>query len=259
MITLGRKYAWRERNRQVVVPLPATITEDMKAQADSAVTVVAFHTDDAFYSNEAHRMCASAARLGIEVKATIVPSQGDWVKNTSFKSAYLQQERELVRGPMLYVDVDAVFHRSPLAYLAQLDCDVAAYFDLGDDHLVSATLFFQDTQAVKQLLAEWNRQCQARPDVWDQQVLQDILKADQAKSTPQYRIHHLPVGFCWVFDREDNLLAEKQTVYIEQLQAARSVNEGARTKGKLFSLRRSRVQRRIDRIQQIEQILFPDQ
>lgn len=256
MITLGRKHAWRDSNRQVVVPFPQTVAEEMKATDDAAVTVVAYHTNDDFYSNEARRMCASAARLGIDVKTTVVPSQGDWVKNTSFKSAYLQSEREAVRGPMLYVDVDAVFHRSPLAYLAELDCDVAAYYDLGDGHLVSATLFLQDTPAVKQLLAEWHRQCQARPDVWDQQVLQDILDADQAQTTPQYRIHRLPVGFCWIFDREDNLRAGQQAVYIEQLQAGRAVSEAVRTKGKLFSLRKSRVQRRIDRVLQIEQILF---
>ena len=256
MFKLRRQHAWRKANRQVVVPFPKIVTSELKAGVDSVVTVVAYHTDDELYRNEARRMCASAARLGIHAKITVVPSQGDWVKNTSFKSNYLLRERELVRGPMLYVDVDAVFHRSPLDYLAQLDCDIAAYYDLSDDHLVSATLFIQDTPAAKALLAEWNRQCQLRPQIWDQQVLQDILANDQQLEEPNYRLIRLPVGFCWIFDREHNLNAEKQFVYIEQLQAGRMVSEEIRTAGRFFYIRKSKVQRRIDRVKEIEQVLF---
>lgn len=258
MFKLKRCYAWRKGTRNVVVPFPAVITPEMMASDKDGVTVVAFHTDDDLYRNEAKRLCASAKRLGIDIKTTIVADQGGWVKNTSFKSNYLQRERELVRGPMLYVDVDAVFHRSPLAYLAQLDCDIAVYYHLGDNHLVSATLFFQDTTAVKELLAEWCAQCQAHPEIWDQQVLQDILYADQQLPQPRFRLERLPVGFCWIFDREDNLQAEKQPVYIEQLQAARLVDEWMRTRGKLFALRKSKVQRRIDRTDEIEKVLFSD-
>lgn len=256
MIKLGREYAWRAKNRRVVVPLAKVVTEEMKASAGDDVTVVAYHTDDEFYTHEAKRMCASAERLDIRVKTTTIPNQGGWEANTSFKSAYLLRERDLVSGPMLYVDVDAVFHISPLKYLAGLDCDIAVYYDLGDGHLVSATLFFQDTKAVRHLLAEWNQQCIAHPEIWDQEVLQLVIAADQASARPRYKVFHLPVGFCWIFDREDNLRAPKQQVYIEQLQAARVVHENMRTSGKLFSIRKSKVQRRMDRIREIEDILF---
>lgn len=258
MFKLKRRHAWRAKNLQVIVPFPEAVGADLQAEPDSPVTVVAYHTDDELYRNEAKRMCASALRLGIKVKTTIVPSQGDWVKNTSFKSSYLLNERQLVHGPMLYVDVDAVFHRSPLAYLAQLDCDLAVHYDLGDGHLISATLFFQDTPAVAELLTKWHQQCQARPEVWDQKVLQDILEEDQQSSQPRYRVAQLPVGFCWVFDRENNLKADKQPVYIEQLQAGRMVDDKTQHRGKWFALRKSKVQRRLDRIQTIESILFTD-
>lgn len=248
---------WRF-GRGLKVPFPEVVTEDMKVGEENQITVVAYHTDDELYTSEAKRMCASAQRLGMNVKITVVPSQGDWVKNTSFKAEFLQRERETVRGPMLYVDVDAVFHRSPLAYFQQLDCDVAAYYDVGEGHLISATLFFQDTLGAKQLLMEWNRQCKEHPEVWDQQVLQNVLEADAVRLDPHYHVHRLPVGFCWIFDRKDNLLASKQPIYIEQLQASRSVRETIRTQGKKFSWRRSRVQRRINRIVEIERILFGD-
>lgn len=256
MIKLGRKYAWRKENRRVVVPFPKVITDEIRASGPKDVTVVAYHTDDVFYTNEARRMTASAKRLGINVKTTVIPSKGGWEANTSFKSAYLQRERDLVSGAMLYVDVDAVFHRSPLTYLYQLDCDIAVYYDLGDGHLVSATLYLNDTAAVRKLLAEWNQQCKAHPEIWDQQVLQSIIEADQASEKPCYKVHHLPVGFCWIFDREDNLRAPQQDVFIEQLQAGRMVSEELRSKGKWLTIRKSKVQRRIDRIKEIEDVLF---
>lgn len=248
---------WCIGRREVKVLFPDRVTEDMKVGSDNPITVVAYHTDDELYTGEAKRMCASAQRLGMNVKVTVVPSQGDWVKNTSFKAEFLQRERETIRGPILYVDVDAVFHRSPLAYLEQLDCDIAAYYDK-ESSLFSGTLFIQDNLAAQNLLAEWNQQCKACPEVWDQQVLQDVLTADAVKSQPQYRVYRLPVGFCWIFDRKDNLLEGKQPVYIEHLQASRSVREALRTQGKKFVWRRSRVQRRINRIVEIERILFGD-
>ena len=259
MLKLGRLGAWNSAQKQAVIPFPQAVTEEMRNTMPSDITVVAFHTDDAFYTHEAERMCASAQRLGIPVKTTVVQSQGDWVKNTSFKAHFLEQARQDISGAMLYVDVDAVFHRSPLAYLSQLDCDIAAHYDEGDDHLISATLFFQDTPAAKQLIEEWNRQCKLRPDVWDQKVLEDILAQDQQQAQPQYRIQRLPVAFCWVFDRETNLAhLEKMPVYIEQLQASRSVREEVRKQGKkrLISRPSKQTQRRMDRVKQIEDILF---
>ena len=53
MVKLGREYAWRAKNRKVVVPLARVVTDEMKASADDAVTVVAYHTDDELYTHEA--------------------------------------------------------------------------------------------------------------------------------------------------------------------------------------------------------------
>ena len=109
------------------------------------------------------------------------------------------------------------------------------------------------------MIEEWNRQCKLRPDVWDQKVLEDILAQDQQQAQPQYRIQRLPVAFCWVFDRETNLAhLEKMPVYIEQLQASRSVRDEVRKQGKkrLISRPSKQTQRRMDRVKQIEDILF---
>ena len=137
-------------------------------------------------------MTASARHFGINVRTTIIPSKG-WEANTSIKSAYLQRKCELVSGAMLYAY--AVCHRPPLTYLSEFNCNIAVYYDLDDGHLVAAMLYLNDTAAVWKLLAEWNLQCKAHPEIWDQQVLQSIIEADQDSEHPCYNVHHLPVGF----------------------------------------------------------------
>ncbi|WP_100113978.1 putative nucleotide-diphospho-sugar transferase [Snodgrassella alvi] len=253
MIRIGRKRAWSSNLKQVKVPFPVVITKAMEATPESQVTVVAYHTNDELYSNEAKRLYASALRLNIPVRITVIESQGNWIKNTSFKSDFLQKIRHELRGPILYVDVDAVFHRSPLEYLSALDCDIAFCRDLQDGHLMSGTLFLQDTTLAIELMDEWSKQCKLRPDVWDQKVLQDII--DNNINQQKYHIQELPISFCWIFDRESNLKQSVEYIYIEHLQASRSA--GNELKTKWFNIRKKKVQRRIDRISEVENVLFP--
>jgi hypothetical protein len=259
MIILNRKRAWNSYLKQARIPFPTTVSDAMKALPASNITVVAYHTNDAFYTQEAKRLCASAARLNIPMKITVVEDQGGWVKNTSFKSAFLKKERAEIRGAILYVDVDAVFHRSPLESLVNLNCDIAVCYDVQDKHLMSGTLFLQDTPEAMQLMTEWNKECQQRASVWDQRVLQDILINDRALSEPLYRVSELPIEYCWIFDRECNLKQNINHVYIEHLQASRSIQDEQirQKKFRWLSLRKKSVQRRIDRVTEVETILFP--
>lgn len=165
MIKLGRKYAWRKENRRVVFSFPKVITDEKNASDQKNVSVEAHYTDDVFHSNKARRMTASARHFGINVRTTIIPSKG-WEANTYIKSAYLQRKCELVSGAMLYAY--AVCHLPPLTYLSELNCNIAVYYDLDDGHLVAAMLYLNDTAAVWKLLAEWNLQCKAHPEIWDQ-------------------------------------------------------------------------------------------
>lgn len=254
MIKLPRRRAWKSNLKQAKIPFTLTITKAMEASIDSKVTVVAYHTNDFLYTNEAKRLYASASRLNIPINITVIETQGDWIKNTSFKSAFLQNKRFELRGPILYVDVDAVFHRSPLEYLSNIDCDIAVCRDLEDDHLLSGTLFLQDTKRANMLMNEWSKQCRLRPDVWDQKVLQDILDSDKNSAKHKYQVYELPISLCWIFDQECNLKQLNDVIYIEHLQASRSVYEELEAKWSI--LRRKKVQRRIDRILEIEKVLF---
>ncbi len=236
--------ATKSRHRKTIAPFPKN--PKPTGNPDGAGEVVAFFSVNSFYETEAARMVASAWRLGLSVHTWPFISTGSWVRNASLKPTFLVQQREKRRGPLLYVDVDAVFHRDPWPALAELDCDIAVYRERG--RLISATILINDTPAAREILAKWKQRCDENPDVWDQVVLQEILDEDQALANPRYREGKLSASFCWVFDRVDNGIPDK--VYIEQLQASREISrEHARGKA------RRGLQRRQERVRVIERIL----
>jgi hypothetical protein len=161
--------ASKSKYRKHLVPFPRQ-PERALPQA-VAGKIVAFYTSNSLYESEAKRMVSSATRLGLSVEATAVDSVGSWVRNASLKAAFLLEARQKHKGPLLYVDVDAVFHRNPWPILSQYDCDIALYRENG--RLLSGTILLNDTPQTLRLLEEWKTRSDTHPDVWDQVVLQD--------------------------------------------------------------------------------------
>lgn len=210
--------------------------------------VVAFFTANSFYEQEAERMVASARRLGLTVATSSITSAGSWVRNAAMKPTFLLTERQNRRGSLLYVDVDAVFHRNPWANLATYDCDIAVYYT-AEGELITATILISDTPATEQLIARWKEKCDGDPDIWDQKVLQQILEDDAPSGSPQFRVQRLPVSYCYIFDRVTNEPVKQ--VIIEQLQASREATQ----KRQRFGRVRKHLNRRRERVRQIEEIL----
>ena len=238
----------------MAVPFPSQ--SDLASRSDEAGSasghIVAFFTTDSIYESEARRMIASASRLGLTVSTTSMQSTGSWVKNASMKAEFLLEERAAKRGPLLYVAVDAVFHRDPWPALIDYDCDISVYYH-ADGRLAGGTILINDTPAAHQLLKAWRNRSNANQEIWDQVVLQEIIAEDEQSHKPEYRVKKLPVSFCWIFDRLENGLPE--TVYVEHLQASREVNKEPRIFGRISK----RVARRRERTNDIEMILSADQ
>ena len=226
--------------------------EFVGSQSSSALTVVAFHTNDELYTQEAKRMKASAQALGLLVLVEEYDSVGSWVKNAAIKAKFLLEMRQNLSGPILYVDVDAVFHHDPTEYLLSIsqDCDIAVHYDCQDHHLMSGTMLLNDTKNTENLLNKWVDYCNGNSEVWDQKALEIILE-----EYPQFICTELPVVFCWVFDREYNFsLKNGLPIYIEHLQASRSVKKQKGFLRRLFKKNKA-LDRRKQRIKAIEQEL----
>ena len=213
-------------------------------------TIVGFYTTGTYYEKEAQRLQRSAARLGLEPLLTGVPSTGSWVRNASMKARFLLQQREALSGPLLYVDVDAVFHADPWITLMAGEEDLAVYYNR-EGRLISATIFINDTPGSRELLERWTAACEADPDEWDQILLQRIINDDEASNIPRFRVRRLPASFCWIFDRGEREPYDGKII-IEQLQASR---ESLREDRGRFRRMSRRLKRRLDRIEAIEREL----
>ncbi|HMF68387.1 MAG TPA: hypothetical protein VK602_12345, partial [Phyllobacterium sp.] len=143
---LNKFRTWSAEQRAMAVPFPSQ--SDLASRSNVAGSasghIVAFFTTDSIYESEARRMIASASRLGLTVSTTSMQSAGSWVKNASMKAEFLLEERKAKRGPLLYVDVDAVFHRDPWPALVDYDCDISVYYH-ADGRLAGGTILINDT------------------------------------------------------------------------------------------------------------------
>lgn len=242
-------FGWSAEQKRVVPSFPRDTGAPDRRGGDASGVVVAFFTRDSIYETEKNRLLRSAQRLGLAVDAEPIESTGSWVRNASMKPSVLVAMRRKHAGPMLYVDVDAVFHRDPWPALAAMDCDIAAYYE-PQGHLLSGTLFINHTPAATALLQAWAQACAENPDEWDQLVLERLLDSDAARAEPRYRLVRLPVAYCWIFDKTDNAPCDE--IYVEHLQASREATQRKRVFGRPVRA----VRRRRDRVRAIERILF---
>jgi len=243
--------AWSPEHKRMLASFPnrAALARQPAVEPGSTGTIVAFFTRDSIYETEKNRLQRSAELLNLPLDAQAVDTTGSWVRNAAMKPGVLAGMRNKHRGPLLYVDVDAVFHRNPWPGLMALECDIAAYYE-PEGHLLSGTLFINDTPAASELLETWARACADNPDEWDQLVLERIIAEDAVRDAPRYRLEKLPVSYCWIFDKTNNESCD--AVFIEHLQASRE----ARQRRRRFGRPGRSVRRRRDRVLAIESILF---
>jgi hypothetical protein len=186
-------------------------------------TIIAFHTPDALYTAEARRFQASVDRLGLRLDLKVVPSRGEWTANCALKPSIIADARRRLRGPLLYVDVDAVIHHDPWPYLAQYDGDAACHVTR-DGEFLSGTLWVNDTEGARELLRRWRDRCETFPEVWDQKSLEAVVLEDERKSNSSIMFQRLPPNFSHIFDRKYGYFYGD--VVIEHLQASRENRAG---------------------------------
>ena len=242
----GELRTWSPEQRRVVRRFPdrAELTERAAKPGDTTGTIVAFYTRDSLYEIEAQRLIRSAELLNLPTHVEAVDSAGSWVRNAGLKPGVLVRLRRELRGPLLYLDVDAVLHRNPWPELlaAYSGSDLAVYHE-PNGRLASGTVLIGDTAAALEALIAWQIGCAAEPEKWDQIVLEELLGSSAITGSSR-----LPVSYCWIFDKEDN---KGDVVVVEHLQASREINKRTGRFGMSNFLTRRR-----DRVKEIERILF---
>lgn len=193
---------------------------------DRVGTIVAFHTDDEIYREEARRFVARLRELGLAYDLTVVPPRSEWVANCAMKPEFLLEVRKRLRGPLLYLDVDAYVHRDPWPYLYLYDGDMAVYVNSSGD-LASGAILIHDSPDAQLILERWVDEQKDQPDVYDQKILQAVIERSvDGTHSSEFRVQRLPPNLCHIFDRRQETLYGD--LLVEQLQVSRVVKRGKR-------------------------------
>lgn len=188
-------------------------------------------------------MKASAVRFALAVHLEEVPSSS-WLEIVRSKVDFLIRMRRKLQGPLLYVDVDAIFHADPWLSLDDINADVA-FAVLLDNKARSGTIYLADTRGARNFLEDWQGRLRTAPDAWDQHPLNDIAKDSATEKGLGYRWRNLPAGLCYIFDKADRTAGIGVAPVIEHLQASREMRDPNSVL----------CQRRRERLQQIDEVL----
>lgn len=185
------------------------------------LTVVSFFTPD--YSADADRLAASLDEFKIPYKIDQIPTLGSWSLNTAYKATFLAIARMQLRGPLVWIDADAIVRSYPHEFdhladpkkIAPEPYDIAVHFRR-DKELLSGTIWINDTYGAEALLTCWQWEQRKRPNTWDQKTLAHVIQ----ETGDAIKLYRLPPAYCFIHDlmRPENPGVEP---VIEHFQASR--------------------------------------
>ena len=175
--------------------------------------IIAYYTDDDIYSQHALLLRKSLEKFGLKYDIEKIETT-NWLKATGFKPGFIENKLKTYNEPLLYVDIDSIFHANIESFFAGIDEDIAVYYT-PENELLSGVIYVKPSERTLRLLELWRDAMKASPDVWDQRILQQILSNHQEIS-----IYRLPPEYVFIFDTFREKYHGLQPV-IEHLQASR--------------------------------------
>jgi hypothetical protein len=210
-------------------------------------TIIGYFTKHNHYAAEAERLERSTKRLKLPIDLTPIARSRDWLSMVRFKSKFLKNLRHKMRGPLIYIDVDAVVHSDPWPYLSTLDCDVA-FCAFRDGMARSGTIYLADTPGATAFLQDWGERLEANPEAWDQHPFDDISREQRISSDHNYSVQFLPPALCYVFDRKKQAAVDSLIPCVEHLQASREITRGPNLENRRIRLRQIEQFDRLEKI-----------
>lgn len=182
--------------------------------------VIGFYTDDPLYSSHAKLMQASLQRFGVEPYLEAVNAD-EWQKIIAFKPEFIQRAcQKFPDEPVLYIDADAFVHKDIRVDFADIKDDIAVHY-FEDKELASGTLFINSTPAARSLIDEWVSKMRQTPELWDQKVLEDLVKEWEGQE--KLSVKKLGPEYTYIFDLTPKRYSNENLgkPIIEHLQASR--------------------------------------
>lgn len=147
--------------------------------------VISFYTNHGKYPELAARLKASCNRFDLPHSVVEIPDAGDWTKCNSAKAGFILSKLLDNRGPVLWVDCDCEFRRSPLPEFVG---DFACYNWHGDRENVNrfphepsklrssgGVLYFGYTAPAIEMIIRWVDAVDANPHLREDIVLDEVF------------------------------------------------------------------------------------
>ena len=183
---------------------------------------VAYHTKDALYQRCADILRLSCHRFEVPNDIVALELAPGWAAGCRYKPEFIRQQLRKHYGMagLLYLDVDAEFHKVPqfLDSLCRDGVDFAARWR--GDEMIASALWIRNTAYMRDLVDEWAREVAEIPAVvpfrlQEQQALQRLILRKAARGGLQAR--ELPAEYCTLY----GLSGEPAEPVILQKQASR--------------------------------------
>ena len=214
--------------REIEFSTPNTDNSDL-----TNLMVVGYYTVNTPYEEEAQNLLQSLNKLGINHDISGVKTLGSWQANTRFKAGFMLDM--LTKHPsyrLLYVDVDAVVHKSPDLF-KNYNCDIAVRwqdFRWRKNECLSGTIYMENNERTKRICELWrdiNVKEGNQSNRMEQWNLDTVI--NQMKEDPDFSYKNLPPEYTMIFDSMRGMYPNINPV-IEHFQASRrfksNVNKG---------------------------------
>lgn len=210
------------------------------------IAVITFYTPE--YKNEAdewrktcHQFLQQPLKCPGDVETKQYPfksyemsSKGSWVHNCTMKADVVLQALNEFKCGVVWTDADARFKSTPTLFEQLNDYDFGCYWipdvwnqsknshlrpwgsDRGNEALAGGTMYFNNTQASRDLIKAWKEESQANPTRWEQQSLQKVWDKYDKQGLKTF---NFPQSYCKVFDCR--WFEPEKEIVIEHTQASR--------------------------------------
>jgi hypothetical protein len=200
------------------------------------VQILTYYTTNTPYEKEVAKLIKSLDDLEIENYTHVgVPNRKNWQLNVQWRPYVIHRELGVHNKDLLVVDADATFKSIPSwDWLSKLDCDIAAHVmdkrfwkqnTMSRNYsLMAGTLFVKNTEASKELMAQWHIACaKSLGRKWDMRILEKILGFNcwSGECKGNYKFENLPAAYC---DIDKTMSGVKNTV-IKHHQASRRLRK----------------------------------
>jgi len=200
------------------------ISTDDNSTLDNLM-VVGYYTVNTPYEEEAQNLLQSLNRLKVNHDIIGVKTLGNWQANTRFKAGFMLDM--LIKWPkhrLLYVDVDAVVHKSPDLF-KNYSCDIAVRwqdFRWRKNECLSGTIYMENNERTKRICELWRDinvtegNKSNRMEQWNLDTVINKMKAED----PNFTYKNLPPEYTMIFDSMRGMYPNIIPV-IEHFQASR--------------------------------------